>query len=71
VLDEDGQEIPKAFVVIQAGEELTDDEVMQYVTSKVAPHEKVRRVEFIELIPKSTAGKILRKDLRAKEPAAN
>jgi acyl-CoA synthetase (AMP-forming)/AMP-acid ligase II len=69
VLDEDGQEIPKAFVVIQAGEELTDDEVMQYVTSKVAPHEKVRRVEFIELIPKSTAGKILRKDLRAKETA--
>jgi 4-coumarate--CoA ligase len=71
VLDEDGQEIPKAFVVIQAGDELTDDEVMQYVTSKVAPHEKVRRVEFIELIPKSTAGKILRKDLRAKEPAAS
>ena len=70
VLDDDGQEIPKAFVVIQAGEELTDDEVMQYVTSKVAPHEKVRRVEFIELIPKSTAGKILRKDLRAKETAA-
>ena len=33
-LNEDGQEIPKAFVVIQAGEELTDDEVMQYVTSK-------------------------------------
>jgi acyl-CoA synthetase (AMP-forming)/AMP-acid ligase II len=69
VLDEDGQEIPKAFVVIQAGEELTEVEVMEYVTSKVAPHEKVRRVEFIELIPKSTAGKILRKDLRAKEPA--
>jgi acyl-CoA synthetase (AMP-forming)/AMP-acid ligase II len=67
VLDEDGQEIPKAFVVIQVGQELTDDEVMQYVTSKVAPHEKVRRVEFIELIPKSTAGKILRKDLRARE----
>jgi 4-coumarate--CoA ligase len=70
VLDDDGQEIPKAFVVIQAGEELTDTEVMDYVTSKVAPHEKVRRVEFIELIPKSTAGKILRKDLRAKETAA-
>ena len=69
VLDEDGQEIPKAFVVIQMGEELTDDEVMQFVTAKVAPHEKVRRVEFIEVIPKSTAGKILRKDLRAKEAA--
>jgi acyl-CoA synthetase (AMP-forming)/AMP-acid ligase II len=71
VLDEDGQEIPKAFVVIQPGSELTEDEVMEYVTARVAPHEKVRRVEFIDAIPKSTAGKILRKDLRAKEPAAN
>jgi acyl-CoA synthetase (AMP-forming)/AMP-acid ligase II len=70
VLDDDGQEIPKAFVVIQAGEDLSEGEVMEFVTAKVAPHEKVRRVEFIDLIPKSTAGKILRKDLRAKEPAA-
>jgi Xaa-Pro aminopeptidase len=31
---------------------------------------KVRRVEFIDVIPKSTAGKILRKDLRARETAA-
>ena len=70
VRDADGQEIPKAFVVIQAGEELTEDEVMEFVAGQVAPHEKVRRVEFIDVIPKSTAGKILRKDLRAREPAA-
>jgi acyl-CoA synthetase (AMP-forming)/AMP-acid ligase II len=70
VLDEDGQEIPKAFVVIQPGEELDEVEVMDFVTSKVAPHEKVRRVEFIDVIPKSTAGKILRKDLRTRETAA-
>ena len=71
VLDEDGQEIPKAFVVIQPGNELTEDEVMDFVAAKVAPHEKIRRVEFIDVIPKSTSGKILRKDLRAKEPARN
>lgn len=70
VKDEDGQEVPKAFVVIQQGEELTDVEVMEFVTAHVAPHEKVRRVEFIEVIPKSTSGKILRKDLRARETAA-
>ena len=70
VKDDDGQEIPKAFVVIQAGEELTEDEVIAFVAEQVAPHEKVRRVEFIDVIPKSTAGKILRKDLRAREPAA-
>jgi 4-coumarate--CoA ligase len=70
VLDEDDQEIPKAFVVLQADAVLTEDEVMDFVAERVAPHEKVRRVEFIELIPKSTAGKILRKDLRARETAA-
>jgi acyl-CoA synthetase (AMP-forming)/AMP-acid ligase II len=71
VPDEDGQEIPKAFVVIQPGNELTEDEVMEFVAARVAPHEKIRRVEFIDVIPKSTSGKILRKDLRAKEPARN
>ncbi|MDQ1571572.1 MAG: hypothetical protein QOF79_2246 [Actinomycetota bacterium] len=69
VADEDGQEIPKAFVVVQPGEELSAQEVMDYVASKVARHEKVRRVEFIETIPKSGTGKILRKDLRAREQA--
>ncbi|WP_139319417.1 AMP-binding enzyme, partial [Gordonia sp. CNJ-863] len=44
--------------------ELTADEVMEFVASKVAPHKKVRAVEFIEAIPKSASGKILRKDLR-------
>jgi 4-coumarate--CoA ligase len=67
VADEDSQEIPKAFVVVQAGATLSETDVMDYVASRVAPHEKVRRVEFIETIPKSTSGKILRKDLRAKE----
>jgi acyl-CoA synthetase (AMP-forming)/AMP-acid ligase II len=69
VKDDDDQEIPKAFVVVQAGASLDEQAVMDYVASHVAPHEKVRRVEFIDVIPKSTSGKILRKDLRAKEPS--
>ncbi|MGW9630278.1 AMP-binding protein [Agromyces sp. NPDC055520] len=67
VLDADGQEVPKAFVVVVQGAELDADVVMAHVTAHVAPHEKVRVVEFIEAIPKSSAGKILRKDLRARE----
>jgi acyl-CoA synthetase (AMP-forming)/AMP-acid ligase II len=67
VLDADGQEVPKAFVVIQAGAALTADAVMAFVADRVAPHKKVRRVAFIDAIPKSAAGKILRKDLRATE----
>ena len=66
VPDDDGQEIPKAFVVRQPDAALTDAEVMEFVAANVAPHEKVRRVEFIDVIPKSSSGKILRKDLRAR-----
>lgn len=65
-LDADGQEVPKAFVVAQADATITEQEVMDFVASNVAPHEKVRVVEFIDVIPKSTSGKILRKDLRAR-----
>ncbi|MFE1644483.1 AMP-binding protein [Microbacterium sp. P01] len=70
VNDEDKQEIPKAFIVAAPDSGLTEDEVMTFVAENVAPHKKVRRVEFIDAIPKSTAGKILRKDLRARETAA-
>jgi len=40
--------------------------VMAHVAAHVAPHEKVRQVEFIDTIPKSASGKILRKDLRTR-----
>ena len=66
VNDEDGQEVPKAFVVTQPGVALSPSDVMEFVAAHVAPHEKVRAVEFIDEIPKSTSGKILRKDLRVR-----
>ena len=67
VLDEDGNEIPKAYVVPRQGSALTGQDVMQYVAEKVAPHKKVRRVEFIDTIPRAATGKILRRELRARE----
>jgi acyl-CoA synthetase (AMP-forming)/AMP-acid ligase II len=62
---ESGEEVPKAFVVKRSDAALTPDEVMEFVAGQVAPYKKVRQVEFIDAIPKSAAGKILRKDLRA------
>ncbi|KAA0100740.1 4-coumarate--CoA ligase family protein [Mycolicibacterium sp. P1-18] len=61
---ESGEEVPKAFVVKQSGAELTEREVMDFVAENVAPYKKVRQVAFIDAIPKSASGKILRKDLR-------
>jgi 4-coumarate--CoA ligase len=72
-LDADGQEVPKAFVVRQPGADgdaLDAAGVMDFVAAKVAPFKKVRRVEFIEAVPKSASGKILRRVLKPTEPAA-
>lgn len=70
VLDDDGQEIPKAFVVAAPDSGLTEQDVLDHSAASLAPHKKVRRVEFLEAIPKSSSGKILRRDLRAREAAA-
>ncbi|WP_198415996.1 MULTISPECIES: AMP-binding protein [Cryobacterium] len=67
VPDDAGEEVPKAFVVLQPDAALTGDEVMAFIAGQVAPHKKVRRVQFTGQIPKSLSGKILRKDLRAAE----
>lgn len=67
VPDDEAGEIPKAFVVTQAGEKLTADEVIDHVARQVASFKKVRAVEFIEEIPKSLSGKILRRVLRDRE----
>ncbi|MCU1569726.1 MAG: 4-coumarate--CoA ligase 1 [Naasia sp.] len=67
---EESGEAPKAFVVRSPGSAVTEDEVMAFVSEHVAPYKKVRSVEFVEAVPKSSSGKILRKDLKAREAAA-
>ncbi len=59
--DEEAGEIPKAFVVRR--EDISAEAIMKFVADQVAPHKKIRRLEFIDLIPKSASGKILRRVL--------
>jgi acyl-coenzyme A synthetase/AMP-(fatty) acid ligase len=49
---------------------LTAEAVMEYVKHRVAPHKRIRLVEFIQAIPKSASGKILRRELRARDAAS-
>jgi acyl-CoA synthetase (AMP-forming)/AMP-acid ligase II len=66
--DVEAGEVPKAFVVV-AGEATAAD-LMTFVAARVAPYKKIRRLEFIEQIPKSPSGKILRRVLVERERAA-
>ncbi|MCM3873669.1 MAG: 4-coumarate--CoA ligase family protein [Pyrinomonadaceae bacterium] len=59
--DDEAGEVPKAFVVLRG--EATPEEIIAFVTERVASYKKLRSVEFIDKIPKSASGKILRRML--------
>jgi len=61
VPDDEAGEVPKAFVVLKG--EVTAEELIDFVAGRVAPHKKIRMLEFIDKIPKSPSGKILRRVL--------
>jgi acyl-CoA synthetase (AMP-forming)/AMP-acid ligase II len=65
--DEEAGEIPKAFVVVK--QPTPAEDIMAFVAERVAPHKKIRKLEFIDAIPKSAAGKILRRVLIEQERA--
>ncbi|KAG7381845.1 hypothetical protein PHYPSEUDO_005628 [Phytophthora pseudosyringae] len=64
---ESGEELPKAFVVLRGGASSTPEEIMRFVGEKVAPYKRVRQVEFVDAIPKTMSGKILRRQLQLRE----
>ncbi|HEY7975485.1 MAG TPA: AMP-binding protein [Ktedonobacterales bacterium] len=70
--DEEAGEVPKAFVVLKgdAPPDMTPEALMAFVAERVAPYKKIRRLEFIDQIPKTTSGKILRRLLVERERAA-
>ncbi|MFQ6090491.1 MAG: class I adenylate-forming enzyme family protein, partial [Candidatus Bipolaricaulia bacterium] len=59
--DPEAWEIPKAFVV--ATGDVTAEELMEFVAERVAGYKKIREIEFVEAIPKSPSGKILKREL--------
>ena len=67
--DAEAGEIPKAYVVVKPGATITEAAIIKFVGSHLSPQKRVREVEFIDAIPKSAAGKILRRILADKERA--
>jgi acyl-CoA synthetase (AMP-forming)/AMP-acid ligase II len=60
-IDTSGEEVPKALVVPHGP--ISSDELMSWVAARVARFKKVRQVEFVDEIPRSPSGEIIRPQL--------
>jgi acetyl-CoA synthetase len=72
--DPERTEVPKAFVVLADSfgtSEKLKDELEQYVRDRLARYQYPREIEFIDDLPKTSTGKIIRADLREREGITN
>jgi long-chain acyl-CoA synthetase len=64
VPDDLAGELPKAYVVPKEGSDCSGDELIEFCKERLSPYKRIRLVEFIDEIPKTQVGKILRRILR-------
>ncbi|KAJ3689394.1 hypothetical protein LUZ61_018558 [Rhynchospora tenuis] len=64
--DEEAGEIPMACVVRKPGSKIKEIDIIVFMRDKVAPYKKIRKVIFLDSIPRSPSGKILRWRLRSR-----
>ncbi len=67
VPDETRGETVKAFIVLKPGQSATVDEIRTFCKEKMAVYKVPTDVEFVETLPKSQVGKVLRRELRESE----
>jgi long-chain acyl-CoA synthetase len=67
--DEYRGEIVKAFVVLKPGLQTTAEELQEHCLAHLAKYKLPATIEFVESLPKSTVGKVLRRELREMEAA--
>ena len=66
VFDEKWGESVMAVVVLKPGEELSEEDVVDWCSQNLASYKKPRRVDFIEALPRNAAMKVLKYELREK-----
>jgi len=65
VPDDEAGELPRAYIVTQPGQELSDDELNGYMSEHLSKHKQLRGgIIRVNEIPKSPSGKILRRILK-------
>jgi len=63
-IDDEGLTKTKAFIVLKAGQTLTEEEVKAFVKERLAPYKYPRYIQFVSELPKTATGKIQRFRLR-------
>ncbi len=66
VPDEKWGEVPKAFVVLKPGEDVTELELLEFCRARLAHYKTPRSVEFVQTLPRNATGKTLKGELRKK-----
>ncbi|HJO34260.1 MAG TPA: hypothetical protein QGI62_09080 [Anaerolineales bacterium] len=61
--EKEGQEALLACVVLQPGQSVSVEDLIEFQSQKLAPHEIARRIAFLDELPKTAVGKTLRRDL--------
>lgn len=64
VRDKRDEEAVKAFVVTKQGHAVSEKKLIEYCSANLAPYKLPKTIEFRETLPRSAAGKILKKELR-------
>ena len=60
--------MPRAYIVIKEGQQLTEGEVIAFCKEKLASYKAVKEVAFIEQLPRNAVGKILKTHLKIADP---
>jgi len=63
--DQESGEIPKAYVKLKQGHTSSAENIQEFVAKQVSAYKKIRAITFVDEIPKSPSGKILRRYLRS------
>jgi fatty-acyl-CoA synthase len=64
VSDDKWGEVPKALVIVKPGSNLSEAQLLEFCRSQIAHYKCPRSIEFVENLPKTATGKVLKKNLR-------
>jgi long-chain acyl-CoA synthetase len=68
--DDEAGEVPRAYVVVRPGTKVTARELQEFVEKRVATYKHIRHIEFVESVPRTPSGKLLRRVLKEQANAS-